>query len=139
MPQPFESTREATWCAVIGSTNYRDDVLGGMRETSGMLTKKIIGNTQMTLPATGSATDGGVPLKRIPNVLVPLSAADDSALLKRLQLARAINVSARTVDNWQRQKKIPFIRISTRCVRFHLPSVLAALRRFEVKEAGRRA
>jgi hypothetical protein len=62
----------------------------------------------------------------IPNVLVPLCAADDLALLKRPQLARAINVSVRTVDNWQKQKRI-----------HHLPSVLAALRRFEIREAGR--
>jgi hypothetical protein len=69
----------------------------------------------------------------IPNVLVPLSAADDLALLKRPQLARAINVSPRTVDNWQKQKRIPFLKLSARCVRYHLPSVLAALRKFEVK------
>jgi hypothetical protein len=72
----------------------------------------------------------------IPNVLVPLSATDDLALLKRPQLARAINVSPRTVDNWQKQKRIPFLKLSARCVRYHLPSVLAALRKFEVKEAG---
>jgi hypothetical protein len=72
----------------------------------------------------------------IPNVLMPLSAADDLALLKRPQLARAINVSPRTVDNWQKQKRIPFLKLSARCVRYHLPSVLAALRKFEVKEVG---
>jgi hypothetical protein len=69
----------------------------------------------------------------ISNVLVPLSATDDLALLKRPQLARAINVSPRTLDNWQRQKRIPFLKLSARCVRYHLPSVLAALRKFEVK------
>jgi hypothetical protein len=73
----------------------------------------------------------------IPNVLAPPAPADGRALLKRPELARAIRVSPRTVDNLQRQKKIPFIRISPRCVRFHLPSVLAALRRFEVREVGR--
>lgn len=73
----------------------------------------------------------------IPNVLVPLSATPDLALLKRPQLAKAINVSPRTVDNLQRRKVIPWVRISPRCVRFHLPSVLAALRKFEVREAGR--
>ena len=72
-----------------------------------------------------------------PNVLVPSSIDDDLALLKRPQLARAINVSPRTVDNWQKQKRIPFLKLSARCVRYHLPSVLAALRRFEIREAGR--
>jgi hypothetical protein len=42
----------------------------------------------------------------------------------------------RTVDNWIRQRRIPTVRISKRMVRFHLPSVLAALRKFEVKVAG---
>jgi len=73
----------------------------------------------------------------IPNALLPLSATADLALLKRPQLAKAINVSPRTVDNLQRRKVIPLVRISPRCVRFHLPSVLAALRKFEVREAGR--
>jgi len=72
---------------------------------------------------------------RVPNVLVPLSVSDDLALLKRPQLARAINVSPRSIDNFVARKIIPAIRISARCVRFHLPSVLAALRKFEVKEA----
>jgi hypothetical protein len=77
----------------------------------------------------------------IPNVLVPLSGAtDDRALLRRAELARAINVSPRTIDNWQKQKRIPYLKITQRCVRYHLPSVLAALRKqFEVLEAGRRA
>jgi hypothetical protein len=60
------------------------------------------------------------------------------SLLKRTQLARAINTSVRTVDNLQRKKLIPAIKLSPRMVRFHLPSVLAALRRFEIQEAGRR-
>jgi hypothetical protein len=63
-------------------------------------------------------------------------ATDELALLKRPQLAKAINVSPRSIDNFVAQKKIPAIRISARCVRFHLPSVLAALRKFEVKEAN---
>jgi hypothetical protein len=62
---------------------------------------------------------------------------NEAALLKRRQLACALNASTRSIDNWQRRKIIPAIKISPRCVRFHLPSVLAALRKFEVKEAGR--
>ena len=72
--------------------------------------------------------------RSIPNVLVPLSVTADLALLKQPQLAKAINVSARTVDNWQKQKRIPYLKLSARCVRYHLPSVLAALQKFEVKE-----
>jgi hypothetical protein len=62
-----------------------------------------------------------------------VSAADDPALLKRKQLARAVNTSPRTIDNWQRQRKIPFIKISPRCIRYHLGAVLAALQKYEVK------
>jgi hypothetical protein len=75
--------------------------------------------------------------RKVPNVLVPLTATDDMALLKRPQLARALNVSPRSVDNFVARKIIPTIRISARCVRFELGAVLRALKRFEVKEAGR--
>jgi len=61
----------------------------------------------------------------------------DPGLVKKPVVARAASTSVRTIDNLVRQRKIPIVRISKRCVRFHLPSVLAALRKFEVKEAGR--
>ena len=60
------------------------------------------------------------------------SAANDPALLKRQQLARAINVSSRTVSNWQSSGKIPFLKPTERCVRFYLPDVLASLKRFQI-------
>jgi hypothetical protein len=75
--------------------------------------------------------------RNVPNVLVPLTATDDMALLKRPQLARALNVSPRSVDNFVARKIIPKIQISARCVRFDLGAVIRALKRFEVKEAGR--
>jgi hypothetical protein len=72
------------------------------------------------------------------SVPAPESAADDSAgLVKKNAVARAASVSARTIDNLQRKKLIPYIKLSARCVRYHLPSVLAALRRFEIREVGR--
>ncbi len=64
------------------------------------------------------------------------AAAGDSGLVKKTAVARAASVSCRTVENWMRQKRIPFVRLSSRCVRFHLLSVLAALRKFEVREIG---
>jgi hypothetical protein len=74
-----------------------------------------------------------------PGASVPASepAAKDSGLVKKTAVARAASVSCRSVENWMRQKRIPFVRLSPRCVRFHLPSVIAALRKFEVKEVGR--
>jgi hypothetical protein len=62
--------------------------------------------------------------------------ANDVGLVNKRALARAVSASTRSIDNWIREHKIPVVRISKRCVRFHLPSVLAALRKFEVKEAG---
>ena len=72
------------------------------------------------------------------SVRAPDSAANDSAgLVKKMAVARAASVSPRTIDNLQRRKLIPYIKLSARCVRYHLPSVLAALRKFEIREAGR--
>ena len=62
---------------------------------------------------------------------------DEQGLVNKRVVARAASASLRSVDNWIAERKIPVIRITKRCVRFHLPSVLAALRKFEVKEAGR--
>ena len=61
---------------------------------------------------------------------------DEVGLVDKRVVARAASASLRSVDNWIAERKIPVIRITKRCVRFHLPSVLAALRKFEVKEAG---
>ena len=61
-------------------------------------------------------------------------ASEDSGLVKKKVVARAASVSCRSVENWMRQKRIPFVRLSPRCVRFHLPSVIAALRKFEIRE-----
>jgi hypothetical protein len=59
---------------------------------------------------------------------------DELGLVDKRVVARAASASLRSVDNWIAERKIPVIRITKRCVRFHLPSVLAALRKFEVKE-----
>jgi hypothetical protein len=54
-------------------------------------------------------------------------------LVKKIDVARATCLSLRSVDKLIRGRRIPVVRLSNRCVRFHLPSVLAALRRHEVK------
>jgi hypothetical protein len=58
-----------------------------------------------------------------------------TGLLKRHELARALSISPRSVDNFQKAKVIPVIRITPRCVRFDLRAVLRALERFTVREA----
>lgn len=76
-------------------------------------------------PATGTAAEAP-----------GLEAAISTALVKKGVVARAASVSARTVEMWMLEKRIPYVRLSPRCVRFHLPSVLAALNRSTVREVG---
>lgn len=67
-------------------------------------------------------------------VPAPSSSPAENGLVTKRDVARAAKISVRSVDNLMRGKRIPFVRLSARCVRFHLPSVLAALRRYEVRE-----
>jgi predicted DNA-binding transcriptional regulator AlpA len=57
-------------------------------------------------------------------------------LLSKRELAAALNVSERTLDNWCAQRKIPRLRLSNRLTRFSWPRVETALARYEVKEVG---
>jgi excisionase family DNA binding protein len=50
-------------------------------------------------------------------------------LLTSKELAGALRVSVRTVAQLVSDRKIPFIRIGAKCLRFRLPAVMAA---FEV-------
>ena len=58
--------------------------------------------------------------------------------LSKQELAFAVGVSVRSVDNWIAQKRIPYIRLSARLIRFDLNRVKAALARYEIKEVGAR-
>ncbi len=57
-----------------------------------------------------------------------------AALLKKKQLAAALNLSPRSIDNLQAAKKIPVIVLSPRCCRYDLAAVLRALGRFTIEE-----
>jgi hypothetical protein len=75
----------------------------------------------------------------IPNLLVPLSApGDEPVLLKRGQLARLLNLSPRSVDNLQKRRVIPYVKITPRLVRFYWPDVIRAVRTFEIRAVGTR-
>jgi excisionase family DNA binding protein len=58
--------------------------------------------------------------------------------LSKQELALIVGVSPRTIDNWMARKRIPFIRLSARLIKFNLERVKAALVRYEVKEVGER-
>jgi hypothetical protein len=59
-------------------------------------------------------------------------------LLDREQLARVIGLSPRTVSTLKKGKKIPYLALSPRCHKYVLGDVLTALRRFEIREVGRK-
>jgi predicted site-specific integrase-resolvase len=65
-----------------------------------------------------------------------LETLEVDALIDTEGVARLAVVSPRTVQNWVAQKKIPVIRISSRCVRYNKQAVAAALAKFTVKEAS---
>jgi excisionase family DNA binding protein len=58
--------------------------------------------------------------------------------LSKQELALVVGVSPRTIDNWIAQRRIPFIRLSARLIKFNLERVKAALARYEIKEVGAR-
>jgi excisionase family DNA binding protein len=58
--------------------------------------------------------------------------------LSKQELALVVGVSPRTIDNWMAAKRIPFIRLSARLIKFNLERVKAALARYEIKEVGAR-
>jgi excisionase family DNA binding protein len=49
-------------------------------------------------------------------------------------MASRYEVSLRTIENWMRQRRLPFVKCG-RVVRFNIAKCDAALSRFEVKEA----
>lgn len=57
--------------------------------------------------------------------------------LTKAELANQLGVSRRFIEKLVERKVLPVVRISPRCVRFHLPRVEAALARLELVEMGR--
>jgi hypothetical protein len=79
------------------------------------------------------------PLGMKPKLDHPLTNLSASrAMVRKKELATALNVSPRTIDNWVRQRRIPVHRFSPRLLRYDLRRVKAALDKYEVIEAGRR-
>ena len=52
-----------------------------------------------------------------------------------LDVARSYQVSRRTVGNWCKERRIPYIQVG-RTIRFRPEDVAKALARFEIKEAA---
>lgn len=67
-----------------------------------------------------------------------MNAPTETHFVKKAELARALGVSPRTVDNWVSRRMIPYIAVSPRMHLFDLDDVKAALRdKFEVTAADR--
>jgi excisionase family DNA binding protein len=50
-------------------------------------------------------------------------------------LARILGLNRRTIEGWIRKRKLPFIRVGKRCVRFKLRDVFRTLEdRYTIKE-----
>lgn len=64
----------------------------------------------------------------------PESAANDPALLTRKQLAKKLGLSTRSIDNLQKRRALPVMKLSNRCCRYSLQAVLRALGRFTIEE-----
>ncbi len=64
--------------------------------------------------------------------------AESPLFVKKADLARALGVSTRTVDNWLARRMIPYVAVSARMHLFDLEEVTAALKRNYGVEAGDR-
>jgi hypothetical protein len=62
------------------------------------------------------------------NLVVQEDYGEVPGLVKKGAVAKAASCSLRTIDYLQARGMIPYIKLSPR---YHLPSVMAALRRFE--------
>ena len=63
---------------------------------------------------------------------------DESERLANLRMvAQRLGVSTRYVQQLVRKRAIPVIRLGRRCTRFDLPTVLTAVKKFEIREMGR--
>ena len=57
-------------------------------------------------------------------------------MLNEMELAKYLGLSKRSIQNLRADGKIPFYRISNRCIRFDPDEVGRALRRFRVSAIG---
>lgn len=67
-------------------------------------------------------------------VPAPGSTANEPALLTRKQLAKKLGLSTRSIDNLQRRRALPVVKLSSRCCRYSLAACLRALGRFTIEE-----
>ncbi|HZM05040.1 MAG TPA: hypothetical protein VFC44_18720 [Candidatus Saccharimonadales bacterium] len=68
---------------------------------------------------------------RVAEAPITLVSGSSQKLITKAELAVALGFNPRTINNFMRQRKIPFIKVGTgqqADVRFDLPEVIAALK-----------
>lgn len=62
----------------------------------------------------------------------------DTFLIAKREVARRLGLSTRMVDELVRRRKIPFIKLGYRTIRFDWERVKTAVEKLEFKEVGRK-
>jgi predicted DNA-binding transcriptional regulator AlpA len=57
-------------------------------------------------------------------------------LLNKKEIAEALGVSVKAIDKWVCEQKIPYIKISQKCVRFVPEQIRAFLNKHRITPAG---
>ncbi len=57
-------------------------------------------------------------------------------LIKKKELAKRLSVSPRTIDEWARKRKIPYLKISPRFYLYDFEAVLVTLRKLYQVDAA---
>jgi excisionase family DNA binding protein len=58
----------------------------------------------------------------------------DDQLVTKIEIAKLCRTSPRTIEKWVRERRIPSIRYGHRTLRFDPVAVMAAVKRWTVKE-----
>ena len=64
---------------------------------------------------------------------------NQSDYLNKLELAAKLGITRRNVEDMMRRRKIPFLTLGHRTVRFYWPAVERALAKFEHRAVGQEA
>jgi hypothetical protein len=64
----------------------------------------------------------------------PSSMLENKSLVDDEVVAKALQIPVVQVGNLRRARKIPFVRLGHRTIRFDLAQVMKAVQRFEIKE-----
>ncbi len=83
---------------------------------------------------------GNISLKKQISASYALASNQDTldVLLTKRELAIRLNVSTRLIDELMCRRKIPFLRLGYRTIRFEWKRVQQAIEKLEIQEVGRK-